>query len=846
MRWINNIKMKPKLLAAFLFAGLMPLLSVAWISIQQAEESLETQAFNQLKAVQNIKKNQIKGFLDEIKNDVSLLAQAPAGINLYKDLKAFHDFMNVSPTEPFPVQSAEYKQICQHHEAYLTAFMEGYGYYDVFMICAKHGHVMFTVTKESDLGANLSSGNLRTSGLGQLWQKVVNTQSEAISDFTPYAPSNNVPAAFFGTPVFINGEMVAVLAIQVSLEDINAIMQERTGMGQTGETYLVGTDNRMRSDSYLDPVGRTVQASFAGTVTQNGVDTKATKAALAGQSGAEVITDYNGNEVLSVYSPVDIWGLRWAMIAEIDMAEVDIPIIAIKKTVMWMAIICATLVALFAIYLASNIANPIQGITALAKNIAKGDLTQRISFDQKDEVGQLGDAFTAMSQVLQTKADAADQIAQGNLSTKFEAASEVDVLGKAMVNMVHSLQLMNTEVSSLVDAAVDGNLDHRGDTSKFSGDFARIVEGVNETLDSILGPINEASDVLESIADRDLTARVVGNYKGQHAKIKESLNRAIDNLDQSLGQVGMASGQVSSAAGQISSGSQSLAEGASEQASSLEEISSSLEEMASMTQQNSENSDEAKALSLTARNAAEGGTEAMRRMTNTIGKIKSSSDETAKIVGTIDEIAFQTNLLALNAAVEAARAGEAGKGFAVVAEEVRNLAQRSAEAAKTTANLIEESVRNSDEGVQVTEEVGTILNEIAEGSRKVNDLIADIAAASTEQSQGISQINTAVSELDKVTQQNAANAEESASAAEELNSQSSEMQAMVNRFKLNNILNTTSALPSQKRFPKPQSQRAPKKETKTLVGVGTDKGNHPHLSTDLIPLNEDEEGFEDF
>lgn len=846
MRWINNIKMKPKLLVAFLLAGLMPLLVVAWMSIHKSEESLETQAFNQLKAVQDIKKDQIKGFLEEIKNDVSLLSQAPAGLNLYKDLKAFHDFMNVSPTAPFPVQSPEYAQICQQHEAYLKTFMEGYGYYDVFMICAKHGHVMFTVTKESDLGANLSSGNLKTSGLGQLWQKVVNTQSESMSDFAPYAPSNNEPAAFFGTPVFVNGEMVAVLAIQVSLKDINAIMQERTGMGQTGETYLVGTDNRMRSDSYLDPVGRTVRASFAGTVTENGVNTKASKAALAGQSGAEVITNYNGKEVLSVYSPVNFWGLRWAVIAEQDMAEVDIPIIAIQKTVLWIAIICAILVALFAFYLATNIANPIQSITTLAKSIAKGDLTQHISLDQKDEVGQLGDAFTTMTQALQTKSDAANQIAQGNLSTNFEPASDVDVLGNAMVNMVNSLQLMNTEVSSLVDAAVDGNLDQRGDTTKFSGDFAQIVAGVNETLDAILGPINEASDVLESIANRDLTARVVGNYKGQHAKIKESLNRAIDNLDQSLGQVGMASEQVSSAAGQISSGSQSLAEGASEQASSLEEISSSLEEMASMTQQNSENSDQAKTLSHTARNAAEEGTGAMRRMTSTIGKIKSSSDETAKIVGTIDEIAFQTNLLALNAAVEAARAGEAGKGFAVVAEEVRNLAQRSAEAAKTTADLIEESVRNSDQGVQVTEEVGTILNEIAEGSRKVNDLIAEIAAASTEQSQGISQINTAVSELDKVTQQNAANAEESASAAEELNGQSNEMQSMVKRFKLTNILNETYSLPSQKISPKPQPKRAPHKNKRALVGVGTNTESHHPATTDMIPLDEDEEGFEDF
>jgi methyl-accepting chemotaxis protein len=238
--------------------------------------------------------------------------------------------------------------------------------------------------------------------------------------------------------------------------------------------------------------------------------------------------------------------------------------------------------------------------------------------------------------------------------------------------------------------------------------------------------------------------------------------------------------QVASAASQISSTSQQLAEGASEQAASIEETSASLEEMASMTHRNADNARQADSLMKETRKVVSQAKDSMSRMCQSMNDITKASEETSKIIKTIDEIAFQTNLLALNAAVEAARAGEAGAGFAVVADEVRNLAMRAADAARNTANLIEETVKKVKDGSALMSSTNSDFGQVTDSADKVADLVGEIAAASGEQAQGTEQVNKAVSEMDKVTQQNAASAEESASASEEMSAQAETMKAMVN------------------------------------------------------------------
>jgi len=329
----------------------------------------------------------------------------------------------------------------------------------------------------------------------------------------------------------------------------------------------------------------------------------------------------------------------------------------------------------------------------------------------------------------------------------------------------------------------------------------------------------------------------------------QSLKRVLTRMALSLDEN---SNQSVAAAGLVSSSSQSLAEGASEQASSLEETSSSLDEMAAMTKRNAENARQANDIAKQAREAANKGVSDMQIMSAAMEAIKVSSDDIAKIIKTIDEIAFQTNILALNAAVEAARAGEAGMGFAVVADEVRTLAQRCAQAAKETAGKIEGAIAKTGQGVEINVKVAAVLNDIVTKVRQVDELVTEVAGASREQTDGITQINSAVGQMDKVTQSNAASAEETAAAAEELNGQAEIMKQSVEELLALVGGNRQPAAKQPAERKGGQEFRAPEPTLK-IPALGSRNGNghgHSTLATaktakrrDEIPLAGD---FKDF
>ncbi|MCC6929736.1 MAG: MCP four helix bundle domain-containing protein [Gemmatimonadaceae bacterium] len=372
-----------------------------------------------------------------------------------------------------------------------------------------------------------------------------------------------------------------------------------------------------------------------------------------------------------------------------------------------------------------------------------------------------------------------------------ELARSVDGIIATSVDSIRSyekaadtMQGLIAETNQLVAAAQAGQLSRRAAGEKYQGGYRQLVDGVNGMLDAITAPIAESSAVLGRIAERDLTAQMTGHYSGDFDRIRSAVNLAVTNLQRALGDVSASATQVSSASEEISAAAQSLAEGASEQASSLEEVAASLHEVSATAKNSAERAQSARSVTEEARQQAAEGLQEMKQLEAAVNRIKSSAHESAKIIKTIDEIAFQTNLLALNAAVEAARAGDAGRGFAVVAEEVRNLAMRAAEAARNTTDLIAESVRNADDGVALNARALKQFSTIAQHVESAGEAMSEIAAGSDQQALGIDQISTAVEQINIVTQRAAANAEESSATSIELAGQSTHLQELVGQFKL--------------------------------------------------------------
>ncbi len=394
----------------------------------------------------------------------------------------------------------------------------------------------------------------------------------------------------------------------------------------------------------------------------------------------------------------------------------------------------------------------------------------------RDELAQVAKKADILTNEVTTQLQDSSQKAKWGIVAVFSVT--VALLGVAFPVFGAGIIRPLRKTVSMADELKKGRINVRLDVGSRKDEFGEMAMALNEFADDLE---HEVVRPLQAMAEGTLTVQVTP-YDDQDV-IRVALQKTIHDLKAVLGQIQVSGEQIDTGSNQVAQSSQMLSQGATEQASSLEEIAASVNEMESMTKLTADHAGQASRLSLESKDKAESGSAHMQHMVAAMSEIRAAGDSISKIVKSIDEIAFQTNLLALNASVEAARAGQHGKGFAVVAEEVRNLASRSAEAAKETASLIQGTVDKTRRGTEIADRASLALGEILSEISKVTDLVAEISAASTEQAEGISQINTGLTRIDHVTQQNTASAEESAAAAEQLSEQAARLREMLERFR---------------------------------------------------------------
>jgi len=493
------------------------------ISVSQSKSALMKKSYDGLTSARDSKANQIQTFFAERIGDINVIAGSKNIEDLVNDLIYIHEELKVKTDENYPVTHPLLKKKTIEHEDFFQQYAKEYGYYDVFVICAEHGHVMYTQAKESDYGANLGSGSLKNSGLGEVYKKVKELKRPVFVDMRPYAPSADAPAMFLGAPVISNGIMQSIVVFQISDSAINKVMQFRKGYGDSQEDYLVGQDKLMRSDSFLDPKGHSLKASFANPSTGS-CDTEASQNALSGKSNTKIVIDYNGNPVLSAYTSVKIGeDFSWALLSEIDEAEVLIVPNSIRTTIIMLSIIILIIMILISI-LSINISiiKPMNRFKAKLIEIGDSkDLTIELDVNAPLELAQMAHSFNGLILSLQELISTSKSSSTENAAISHELSTTALGVGKNVENSVvivreatgQAKEIQNEITNSIADAQeskqeiikANDNLETARDdiislTAKVQ-DTAQTESELAHSMEELSRDANEVKTILVVISD---------------------------------------------------------------------------------------------------------------------------------------------------------------------------------------------------------------------------------------------------------------------------------------------------------------------------------------------------------
>ncbi len=834
---MKNLKIKSKILLMVAIAMILIASIVTYKAVDTTKTVLIKKSYDNLTSSLHIKKHTMEDYFKRQIRNIEFIAKSENTLDLSNELIRIHNNLNVEGNSDYPVDNKDVIEAMKPYTKFFHNYVKNFEYNDLFIICAKHGHVMFTQAKESDNGANLTHGKLKTSALARLWDKVRKSKKTSIIDMEPYAPSNGAPSIFIGTPIYIDGKFRSVLIFQLDDKAINNVMNFRDGYANTQEDLLVGADKLVRSDSYHHPKTHSIKASFANPKIGK-YDTSTVRDALIGKSGIRISKNPTSkNTVISAYSPLKVSDdLTWAIVSEIDKSVVlEVPN-KLQNTIIIISLVVILITFFLFFYIIDiSIIKPIYNLQSGLLNFFdylnyKVDKVNPITISSNDEIGEMGvlinenintiqSGLTKDELAINSFISVAKDVKNGYLTSRIDIQPQNPSLIKVKDNMNELLDSLEKSIGKDLNklSEVFANFSQMNFNSKIEEPTGDIEKAVNLIAISNTQVISNVSKVLSDISNGDLSHRIDIDLKGDFVTIKTSVNNLCNSLESLFTELnsimkGMSDGNLtkyltSSYKGEFNAIKISTNETISKLENTIKDVNQTSGFIADgLNEVNITSGEIANSASVQARSLEE-TTEAIEKIalniSNEAQDVKQTADmanevysmsidannavdktlEVVKDVSTktalIEDIAYQTNLLALNAAIEAARAGEHGKGFAVVAVEVRKLAKRSQEIANEITDIIGITLEESTKA-------GKLMGNIIPNMEKTTSLIDTISGLADEQNREIQQIHTSIIKLDKITGQNATASEELAGSSESMSSKASHLMDSMEFFKVNN------------------------------------------------------------